>query len=80
MAREVGYMRVQRPQSSKQSKRPEDQAVGAGAPPTGTPVTGCAAGFIYTTAGELERCDELFVFDRCRRVVVVLCREWDAYI
>jgi hypothetical protein len=47
---------VQRPQSSKQSKRPEDQAPAAGAPPTGVPVTGCAAGFISmsVTIGEKD--------------------------
>jgi hypothetical protein len=53
---------VQRPQSSKQSKRPEDQAPAvpsgrpppAGGAPTGKPVTGSAAGFIamFLSAGE----------------------------
>jgi hypothetical protein len=47
---------LQSPQSSKQSKRPEDQAPAAGAPPTGVPVTGCAAGFISmsVTIGEKD--------------------------
>ena len=58
--KEEDGVRLQRPQSSKQSKRPEDQAVGApGAPPTGTPVAGPVPGYIATMAGELESCDEV---------------------
>lgn len=64
---------LQRPQSSKQSKRPEDHCEAAPGPPTGMPVTGAAA----AAAGSLGldgymSCRRAAGFsDRCARTTVL---------